>query len=130
MTFFKFIFFLKNGPPEAVKYIFFIKFLFWPFISLKIEKCSESIGTKVQLNFISSLLINFHPQIILSLFAIKIFFENLIILIVGIKPAIPEIADTVISNFIFFNELISSMIKIFFFLQKFFILFIKIRLFV
>ena len=44
----------------------------------------------------------------LSLFAIKIFLENLIIFIVGTRPAIPEIAATVISNFIFFNKLRSS----------------------
>ena len=75
----------------------------------------------MQLYFLSSVKINFHPQIILSLLAISIFFENLIILIVGNKPAIPEIADTVISNLIFFNELRSLIIMILLILQKYLI---------
>ena len=99
-------------------------------IKLAIEKCSESIGVKIQLYFLSSFEINFHPQIILSLLAIKIFLENLIILIVGNKPAIPEMADTVISNLIFFKELRSLIITILFFLQKYLILFSKNKLFV
>ena len=82
------------------------------------EKCSESIGVKWQLYFFNSFKINFQPQIILSLFAIKSFFENLIILIVGISPAIPEIAATVISNFIFFNKIRSSIKLILLSLQK------------
>ncbi len=83
----------------------------------------------MQLYFLSSFEINFHPQIILSLLAISIFFENLIILIVGNNPAIPEIADTVISNLIFFNELRSLIIIILLILQKYLILFSKKILF-
>ena len=55
VTFFKLIFLPKNGPPDAVRYIFFIEFIFLFSIRLKIEKCSESIGTKEQLFFLSSL---------------------------------------------------------------------------
>ena len=61
----------------------------------------------------------------LSLLAIKIFLENLIILNVGNKPAIPEIAETVMSNFIFFNRFKSLMIIILFLLQKYLILSVK-----
>ena len=85
--------------------MYFIEFIFLFWIKLNIEKCSESMGMNSQWYFFTSLIINFHPQIILSLFAIKIFLENFIILIVGIRPAIPEIAATVTSNLIFFNEL-------------------------
>jgi len=95
---------------------------------LDIEKCSESTGIKEQLYFFSSLWINFQPQIILSLFAIKIFFVNLITFNVGNKPAIPEIAETVMSNFIFFNRFKSLIIIILFFLQKFFIFSVKKKL--
>ena len=56
----------------------------------------------------------------LSLFAIKIFFENLIILIVGTRPTIPDIAATVISNFVFFKKFKSLIKLILFFLQKIF----------
>ena len=119
------MFFPKNGPPDAVRNIFFIEFILLFSIRLKIEKCSESIGTKEQLFFFNSLLINFHPQIILSLLAIKIFLENLIIFKVGSKPAIPEIAAIVISNFTFFNEFKSLIIIILFLLQKYLIFFIK-----
>jgi len=89
------------------------------------EKCSESMGVNTQLCSLSSLSINFQPQIILSLFAIKIFFENLITFKVGKRPAIPEIAETVISNLIFFNKFKSLIIFILFFLQKNLILSIK-----
>ena len=47
----------------------------------------------------------------LSLFAIKIFFENLIILTVGTRPSIPDIAATVKSNFVFFKKF-RSLIKL------------------
>jgi len=57
----------------------------------------------------------------LSLLAIKIFLENLIIFNVGSKPAIPEIAETVMSNFIFLSRFKSLMITILFFLQKYLI---------
>ena len=44
------------------------------------------------LNLSNSFFINDHPQIIDSLFAIAIFFVNLIIFKVGLKPSKPEIA--------------------------------------
>ena len=128
-TLFKFIFLLKKGPPDAVKYILWTTLVFLFSISFKIEKCSESIGINFVLFFFSSFDINFQAQIILSLFAIKIFFENLIILRVGIRPAIPEIAEMVISNFMLFNKFKSLIIIIFFFLQNVDILFIKTKLF-
>ena len=56
------------------------------------EKCSESIGMKLVLYLINSLLISDQPQIIDSLFAIAILFVNLIISKVGRKPSKPEIA--------------------------------------
>ena len=65
----------------------------------------------------------------LSLLAIKIFLENLIIFKVGNKPAIPEIAEIVISNFIFFNKFKSLIIIIFLVLQNNFIFSIKKKLF-
>ena len=68
---------------------------------------------------------NFQPQIILSLLAINIFFENLIIFKVGSKPAIPEIAAIVMSNFIFFNKFKSFIIIILFLMQKCLIFFVK-----
>ena len=128
VTLFKLILFPKNGPPDAVRYIFLIKLIFLFSIRLEIEKCSESIGVKEQLYFLISLKINFQPQIMLSLFAIKILFENLIIFNVGNKPAIPEIAETVMSNLIFFNKFKSLIMIILFFLQKYFIFSVKIRL--
>ena len=57
----------------------------------QIEKCSESTGMIFVLFKIDFFLIKFHPHIIDSLFAIAIFFVNLIILIVGSSPAIPTI---------------------------------------
>ena len=102
-----------------------IKFKFLFSIKLNIEKCSESIGINLQSYLFNSFKINFHPQIILSLFAIKIFLENLIISKVGVRPSIPEIAETVISNFTFFSDLKSSRKYILFFLQKFLILSLK-----
>ena len=48
-------------------------------------------------------LIKCHPQIIVSLFANKIFFVYLTNFIVGDKPAIPTIDEIVISNFFFFK---------------------------
>ena len=68
---------------------------------------------------------NFQPQIILSLLAINIFLENLIIFKVGSKPAIPEIAAIVMSNFIFFNKFKSFIIIILFLLQKYLIFSVK-----
>ena len=47
-------------------------------------------------------LIKFHPQIIASLLAIKSFFVNLIINKVGGNPAIPGIAEIVISALILY----------------------------
>ena len=68
---------------------------------------------------------NFQPQIILSLLAINIFFENLIMFKVGSKPAMPEIAAIVMSNFIFFNKFKSLIIIILFLIQKYLIFSVK-----
>jgi len=57
-----------------------------------IEKCSESTGINLTLNFFNSFWINVQPQIIDSLFAMAIFFVNLIVFKVGFKPSKPEIA--------------------------------------
>ena len=64
----------------------------------------------------------------LSLLAIKIFLENLIILNLVNKPAIPEIAETVMSNIIFFNIFKSIIITILFLLQKYVIFSVKKKL--
>ena len=76
--------------------IFLISFLL--VFEFNKEKCSESKGIILVLYFFDSFFIKFQPQIIDSLLAIKSFFVDLIILIVGFKPAIPEIADIVISE--------------------------------
>ena len=55
------------------------------------EKCSESTGINFVLFFFNSFLIKFHPHIMDSLFAIAIFFVNLIIFKVGTNPSIPTI---------------------------------------
>ena len=51
----------------------------------------ESIGIKFVLYFFSCELINFHPQIMDSLFALDKFFVCGITLIVGSKPWNPDI---------------------------------------
>ena len=68
----------KKGPPEAVIYIFSIFDVLLFSNKDQIEKCSESTGINLVLYLINSFLISFHPQIIDSLFAIKIFFVCLI----------------------------------------------------
>ena len=75
------------------------------FNSDHIEKCSESNGINPALFLINSCLINFHPQMIDSLFAIAKLFEYLIISIEGSSPSIPEIAFIVKNdlNLLFFN---------------------------
>ena len=85
------LFFLKKGPPDAVKYIFDIILFQDFFINDHIEKCSRSIGIKFVLYFFSLVLINFHPQIMDSLFALDKFFVCGITLIVGSKPWNPDI---------------------------------------
>ena len=57
------------------------------------------------LYFVAERFNKLHPQITASLFAIKIFFVNLIIFIVGLRPMMPGIAEIVISdlNFLFSN---------------------------
>ena len=68
----------------------------------------------MQLYLYSSLFINCQPQIILSLFAIAISLEYLTMSIVGTKPAIPDIAQTEISNLSFLsNNFILLIIVIF-----------------
>ena len=116
LFFFKF----KKGPPDAVIKKFFISDFLCSFKSWKIEKCSESTGTISDLYLSEFFLIKSQPQIIDSLFAINIFLLFFIIEIVGFKPAIPGIAETVIS--IFFLSLIESKllsIKVLLFLNFF-----------
>ena len=73
-----------------------------------------------------SFLIKFHPQIIDSLFAISIFLLNLVINIVGKRPAIPGIDEIDISDlFLKFIFVKLFNILIFFFLN-FFLTFAKI----
>ena len=67
---------------------------------MAIEKCSESMGTNSVLYLIEFFFIRFQPQIIASLFAKRIFLLILVNNIVGSKPAIPGIADTVMSTFL------------------------------
>ena len=64
-----------------------------------IEKCSESTGIIFVLYILDLFCINSQPHITDSLLAISIFFDELIIEIVGAKPAIPDMADIVISDF-------------------------------
>ena len=86
--------------------------------NFKIEKCSESIGIILVLVFKEVFFNKFQPQIIDSLFAIRIFLLILIMEIVGCNPAIPGIAETVISDFFFnFIELKLFNIFILFFLN-------------
>ena len=66
--------------------------------SFIIEKCSESTGIILVLFFFACWFKNFHPQIIDSLFAIKIFLLFLIICNVGSRPAIPGIDEIAISD--------------------------------
>ena len=65
------------------------------------EKCSESTGIILVLCDLDKFLIKCHPQIIVSLFANKIFFVNLTNRKVGDKPAIPTIDEITMSNFFF-----------------------------
>ena len=116
--FFSFLF--KKGPPDAVRYIFFIKLWFSDFNNVQIEKCSESKGIKFVLFFLHSLSKNFHPQIIDSLFAVAKFLVYFIICNDGSNPSIPEIAFIVRKDFFlfFFNALfIVEYTLIFFFLN-------------
>ena len=59
------------------------------------EKCSESIGIKLHLNFFDKLLINDQPHTIDSLFAYKTFLLIFTKLRVGSRPEIPGIAEMV-----------------------------------
>ena len=95
------IFKFKKGPPDAVKNIFSISSILVFLISWSIEKCSESMGTILVLFFFAFSFIKFHPQIIDSLLAIRIFFELPIIFIVGSRPTMPGIAEITISDLIF-----------------------------
>ena len=69
--------------------LFDYRFVYWS--KDHMEKCSESTGKKFVLNLFNSSLIKFHPQIIASLLAIAIFFEDLIIFSVGSSPFKPDI---------------------------------------
>ena len=63
------------------------------------EKCSESIETIFVEYFLAFFLIISQPHTMDSLFAIYKFLQYLIESIVGFKPAIPGIAEIVISFF-------------------------------
>ena len=80
---------LRNGPPEAVKIILLMFSVLSFFIKFQIEKCSESRGIKLVLFFFNFSFINSQPQIIDSLFAIRMFSVWGIISSVGFKPSIP-----------------------------------------
>ena len=68
-------------------------------MSSEIEKCSESIGINFVLYLIAFLLIKFQPQTIDSLFAKRTFLLIFMKVSVGLRPAIPGIAETVTSIF-------------------------------
>jgi len=89
---------------------------------MAIEKCSESTGINSVLYLIELFFIRCQPQIIASLFAKRIFLLILVNNIVGSKPAIPGIADTVMSIFLicFWRLIVSFRITIFLFLYLFF----------
>ena len=70
--------------------MFLILFLFSLLSNDHMEKCSESRGIKFVLFFFNSFLINFHPQIIDSLFAIPKLCEYFITSKVGSSPLIPD----------------------------------------
>jgi len=53
--------------------------------------------------FLAFFFIKFQPQMIASLFAIRIFFVFFITFIVGERPAIPGMAEITISYLIFFS---------------------------
>jgi len=72
------------------------------------------------------LLIKFHPQIIDSLLAMRIFLVLSIILIVGIKPAIPGIAEITISDLIFFSLKLKTFIIFTLLFLNFFLTLLKI----
>ena len=86
------------------------------------EKCSESTGIILVLCDLDKFLIKCQPQIIVSLFANKIFFEYLTNLIVGDKPAIPTIDEIVMSNF-FLKLRSEKLLYIFIFYFVFFLTF-------
>ena len=86
------------------------------------EKCSESTGIILVLCDLDKFLIKCQPQIIVSLFANKIFFEYLTNLIVGDKPAIPTIDEIVMSNFFFLKLISEKLLYIFIFLFLYFFL--------
>ena len=67
---------------------------------MAIEKCSESIGINSVLYLIEFFFIKCQPQIIASLLARRIFLLIFVKNIVGSRPAIPGIADTVKSIFL------------------------------
>ena len=82
--------------------------------------------------FFALLNINFHPQIIASLFAMRIFFVFSIMSIVGFKPANPGIAVIAKSDFklnFFVSKLliiiVLEFLKVFFVFKKVFLSEIK-----
>ena len=108
---------LRNGPPEAVIKIFSILFIGKFLIKVFIEKCSESIATNSDLYLIAFFFIKSQPQIIASLFAIRIFLLILVNKIVGSNPAIPGMAETVTSIFFIYFEMCLTSLRIVIFLS-------------
>ena len=79
---------------------FLISAFFKSFVNSLIEKCSESIGNNFVLLILEIFFKICQPQIILSLLASKTFLLFLMKYIVGSRPAMPTIAEMVISNLI------------------------------
>ncbi len=75
-------------------------------------------------------LIKFHPQIIDSLLAIKIFLLFFVNSIVGFNPAIPGMAAIVISDLVKKKSLISKLLKIFIFFFFIFFFYFMVSLFI
>ena len=120
------IFKFKKGPPDAVKNIFSISSMLVFLISWSIEKCSESMGTILVLFFFAFSFIKFHPQIIDSLLAMRIFFVLPMIFIVGFRPAIPGIAEITISDLIFLSLKLKKLIIFTLLFLNFFFTLLKI----
>jgi hypothetical protein len=83
------------------------------------------MGTSSVLYLIDFFFIKFHPQIIASLFAKSIFLLIFVNNIVGSRPAIPGIADTVISIFLMCFSTLEILLRITIFLFLYFFLIFK-----
>ena len=88
----------KNGPPEAVRIIFFINFSLLEAKHWCKALCSLSTGS-IEALFFFAKSINRLPHITKdSLFANKIFLPDFTALIEDSSPADPDIAQTTIST--------------------------------